>query len=139
MKKIFVGACLGLAVLGVGFAAQAGWRWNNYSVSVDSTNRTASGQVGGVRDNSDTVSYIGCTVEGWVSTDGKKKLTCQARDSAGHTASCYVFSWKATPTAAVEVAQSMNGDSYLVFSWDDRGVCNYVSVEHYSWHAPKVF
>jgi hypothetical protein len=138
MKRVYVGVCLGLAVLGVGVAAKAGWRWNNYSVTVDTTNRTASGQVGGVRDNSDNVSYIGCTVEGWIDLDGKKKLTCQAKDSAGRTASCYVFSWKNTGLAAVDIAQAMNGDSYLSFSWDSKGLCQYVAVENYSWHAPKV-
>ena len=138
MKKVFVGSGLGLAVLGVALAAQAGWRWTNYSVAVDTTNRTASGQVGGARDNSDNVSYIGCTVEAWVGTDGKKKLTCQARDSAGRTASCYVYSFKNYPVAAVEVSQAINGDSYLVFSWDSGGICQYLSVENYSWHAPKV-
>src|SRR5262249_34200280 len=138
----------GLAVAGVAtaFGARAGWKWNNYSVGIDFTNRLAYGQVGGVRDSADNVSFIGCKVLGGLDSD-QRQLFCSARapGPGGTTvdASCFVYGpglnsyGRIFMPANIEIAQTMNSDSYIVFGWDAQGHCNYTLAENYSWHAPR--
>jgi hypothetical protein len=141
MKKITTVAVVA-AVLGSVAAARAGYKYWNDQVTVDIPNRIAGGQVGAVRNNNDSTSYIGCQTEGWDSSSGfaagYRKIVCQARDANGTYASCWNGGGQSgAPSAIVTVSEEVKGDAYVVFAWDASGMCSYVRVENYSQHAAK--
>ena len=97
------------------------------AVTIDEVARSASGSLGFVRNSSDRVQYIGCEPG-----SGGFGSTCYARNTAGVTRTCVT----ADPDVMNTIA-SLNGDSHLIFYWDQFGQCTavYVSIESFS--APK--
>ena len=67
-----------------------------------------------------------------------------ARDANGTYVSCWSAannSWWGTSQypAVLDQVRTIKGDSGIVFNWDANGNSTYLSVEQYSFHAPKVF
>lgn len=94
-------------------------------VTIKDTKGFAYGDLGYARNTADTVQYIGCSVTGVIAV-------CAARDSTGLTRSC-----STSDPDLMALARSLNGDSYLSFSWDGSGFCTTLQVRNYSWLAPK--
>lgn len=120
---------VGLAAALASAVAFAGFRVN-WEVGVDTVSRNAWGSLGSARNSADGVQYIGCSVA--VFTYGTPSVYCSARNAAGTSVAC-----ASTDAAIVAQAQSIKGDSYLFFVWDEAGYCNYLYVDNVSHVAPK--
>lgn len=94
-------------------------------VVIDDAALSASGSLGSVHNSSDRTQYIGCNL-------GRFGGHCYAQNTAGVTRSCVTQDPDVMNTIA-----SLNGDSHLIFYWDQSGTCTavYVSIESFS--APK--
>ena len=143
-RRIALGAAAFVLVsIGAAWKAKAGWRYANYDITIDWANKSASGQMGGVRDNGDYTSYIGCHM--WGQNSGSYvNMRCQARDVYGNYVTCWYGannSWWGTVSypAVLDLARTISGDPVIWFAWDDKGNCTYLQVEQYSWNAPKQF
>lgn len=124
-KAFFVAAILGGA-LAAG-SAHAGEKLDHGSVSVDQTQRVAAGSLGSVRNTPGRYEYIGCSAS-------LNRVSCYAGTEARVYASCYISS----PSAGVQaLVASVNGDSYVWFTWDENGVCTDLWVSNNSSFAPK--
>ncbi|AKF84591.1 hypothetical protein MFUL124B02_01260 [Myxococcus fulvus 124B02] len=117
-----------LATALIGTAAWAGEK-SAYPVTVYSTSREAFGSLGSTRDTADTFQKLGCQVN--TSSTGSTSVYCYAQ-SASAVGACLSSS-----AALVEAVRSIQGDSYLYFSWDASGNCTNINVTHGSQYAPK--
>ena len=126
MKKLIVA----LPVLLAAPAVFAGLKLS-IPVTVNTSSGSASGAQGSARSSSDSRQFIGCqTYNGASTTVG----ICEASDAVGTVASCYFLDDRLG-----HVAQSINGDSYISFSWNvSTGVCLTLRVNNGSGYAPKV-
>lgn len=120
------GGLTALAGLLLVTASHAGKK-TTQAVTVDTAQRYASGSLASARATADTTQYIGCLILSSGTT------SCQARNAAGTAASC-----STTDAGFRAAAQSINGDSRLIFYWDGSGNCTSLAVENYSLWAPKV-
>ena len=109
--------------------AEAGFK-STYGVNVDTTGRTAYGDVMSARSSPDTTGYIGCSVLGFSSGSGQ--VTCSATTSTGVNAYCYSI----TPTI-IAAAASGGTSSYYYFQWDTSSQCTYLYVSNASMFGPK--
>jgi len=89
----------------------------------------AWGGLGGARNSQDPYQQIGCWVVGM---PGFVSAGCHAVDAAGNALSC--FSWDPSFIAA---AQSIGGDSWVVFDVDDSGRCTFLQISSFSSYEPK--
>jgi hypothetical protein len=105
----------------------AGAKWV-YPVVVDTTNRRAYGNMGASRNSVDATQHLECGLAAGAPTS----MFCGATDASGTSAYC-----QATDASLVAVVASMSGDSYLYFTWDASGKCNYVFTEAGSRWEPK--
>lgn len=102
-----------------------------WEVTVDTTNRDASGTLGSVRNSSDSVQYIGCSMYTY-DTGSTINVVCVAKDESGTLASC-----STSASNFVEVATTLGSESHVLFSWDTSGECTYLFVSDYSYLEPK--
>lgn len=128
MRKGFLTAMFAVGLAVTSASALAGFK-TNANVTVDTSNRFASGALGSARSSGDSVQYIGCSVTDAV---GQAYVTCTARNSAGTVASC-----SSTDYGKVTVASAINSDSFVFFRYDTSGVCTYLSVSTYSHYPTK--
>jgi len=127
-RKITAAAVGLLSVLGLAATASAGQKqavavtiWPGAFITV------AYGSLGTARDSADLNQMIGCLSQG-------SSATCWATNAAGTTVSCSTAN--AADLAAIH---SMNGDSYLLFAWENgTGNCEWVYVRNQSNYAPKL-
>lgn len=124
MKKLAAIAFLVSAVA----AATAGARYSP-AVSVNTSSRSAYGSLGTARNSADAYQYIGCYT---AVSSSSRFVECYATMSNSVWAYCY----SSDPTF-FEQARSINSDSYLYFTWDANGVCNYLQVANDSTFEPK--
>ena len=110
-------------------AAWAGLRGGTL-VTLDMANRRAYGSLGNARNSTDINQYIGCKTT--ASNTGAEDATCWAQNAAGTYVTC-----RTTAPRLVDIARSLNGDSYLEFAWDAASQCTWMIVENDSWYAPK--
>ena len=94
-------------------------------VQLSGSSPYASGDLGYVRNSSDPSQYISCYS---AATYG----LCSAANSVGDYASC-----SSTDPAMLAVIRSLNGDSWLRFSWNPDGTCSDIRVRESSMSAPK--
>jgi hypothetical protein len=127
MKKALLAFVLALTVSG---AAIAGVKYTT-PVTINDTSRVAYGAMGTARNSTDSDQYIGCQVI--ATTSGSTSYTCSARSAAGVFRSCA----GGNIASMVQAAASTTTDSYIYFSWDASGVCNYLVVTNYSTYEPK--
>jgi hypothetical protein len=133
MKKAMkiVAACLGLATaFAVSATALAGYKSGSEVVM---TATYAYGDVGAVRNSTDSNQYIGCGISAY-NSGGAASGACYARTSAGVYRSCQV---SASTPEQVKVIMGINSDSQIFFMWDANGVCTYVGSETRSYSPPK--
>lgn len=124
MKKLVALVFL-LSTVGLG---SAGHKINRKDVSITTT--SASGSLGSARASADMLQYIGCYVYGNEAYNFRS-VTCYARNEKGVTATCYTDN-----PAIVDVASSLNGDSYLRFVFSGSR-CITIRVDNMSYEAPK--
>jgi hypothetical protein len=95
-------------------------------VVIDDATLSVSGSLGNVHNSSDRTQYIGCSL-----TSGFGGQ-CYARNTAGVTRSCVT-----QDPDVINAIASLNGNSHLIFYWNQSGMCTsvYVSIESFS--APK--
>jgi hypothetical protein len=105
-----------LALCGSVSDAGAGAKWSN-TVYISGT--SASGGLGSARASSDSNQYIGCET---IVNYGY----CYVQDASGTSRSC------AFGSAMVPLVMTITESSYLYFSWDTSGNCNYLHVENAS-------
>ncbi|WP_146209784.1 hypothetical protein [Vitiosangium sp. GDMCC 1.1324] len=99
------------------------------TISWNGDNGAASGTMGTVRNSSDTLQYIGCTVAGNATS---KWVSCSARNASNVTVSC--TSWEPN---IIQAAYAMTSDAHISFSWDASGACTTLSVRADSRYRPK--
>lgn len=124
--KLALGAVALMGTLAVSSRSDAGLKGTNSVVSINTSSRTATGSLGLARNSSNSTEYIGCGM------DSPGNAFCTARDSGGTTVSC-----STTSSSFREVLKSMNGDSFVSFSWDSAGACTRVYVDNYSFWPLK--
>ena len=106
-------------------AALAGLRMSD-PVTIDDGKSSAKGDLGAVRNTTDTVQEIGCIME------SATMAFCYATNSAGVSRSCTT----SDPNLVANV-RGLNGDSRLFFHWDTTGACTFIGTETASWTDPK--
>lgn len=119
-KKWAVGGIAGALLTWTLYAA-AGHKQND-EVSVGAN--WGSGSLGSARASSDSNQYIGCQsygTYGW----------CHAADAFNNTKACF---WSSAQHAAA--VHSIGPQSYLYFSVDSGGNCEYIYVSNYSFFLP---
>jgi hypothetical protein len=99
-------------------------------VQVITGTRTALGSLGSARNSADGVQMIGCAVS--ANAGSAPTLSCSATDSAGTVGSCV-----SSDQNLVQVLSSLQGDSWLKFTWDASGNCTFIQVQNNSTYAPK--
>ena len=131
MKKIMLAVPVVAAVLAAGGSALGGLQLGPQGVMIDTSDREASGSLGGAQLTSSTSEYIGCGFSASTAT-GLSYLTCSARNAAGIERSCYT-------NAPIHFAvwQSATADSAIEFAWDLNNVCRYLYVGTASFNATK--
>lgn len=125
MKKAsLIGVALVAGAL-IGGAAHAGMK-SSFPVEIDMTKRTAEGSMGTARNSSDELQFIGCRM----SLDS---AVCDAMDAGGNYVGCYA----ANPSMTMRsVLASINGDSFIMFSWNERWECTGLQVHNNSRWVP---
>ena len=114
----------------LGGVASAGFK-EPAAVTIDKTNRTASGGLGDARNSLDARQAIGCGVA-YDAVNQKNNVNCSATDLNGNTAQC------ATQQAElIQIALGISGDSFLRFAWDQSGGCTNIEVINSSIFLPK--
>lgn len=121
---------VGIAVTAlIGTAAWAGAKSTN-TVLVNTGARSASGSLGDARNSADTQQFIGCSITTYVGS--APSLGCFAMDTSSNYVGC-----SSTNADLVATARSINGDSYITFTWDTFSACTSLHVTNASHGAPK--
>ncbi|NVJ21308.1 MULTISPECIES: hypothetical protein [Myxococcus] len=113
----------------IGTVAWAGAK-NTNTVLVNTVARTASGSLGDARNTADTQQFIGCGITTYVGS--APTVACFAMDTSSNYVGC-----SSTNADLLATAQSINGDSYITFTWDAFSGCTSLSVTNASLGAPK--
>lgn len=130
MKRVAKLLSASVAVVALtGTVAYAGLK-TAFSVTINTTARTAYGQFGTARNSSDTIQRIYCRTN--ASSSGTEYVQCFATDLSGTYVSCYSNS-----AALVRSAQSIITDAYVEFDWDASSTCTEIDVLKGSHLAPK--
>ncbi|MFT3807545.1 hypothetical protein [Arenimonas sp.] len=117
--KLFALACLLVAG-----TANAGYQ-QRPQVVVSTANRTAQGSLIGARRSPDFMQRIGCY---FVEFEPSFSIAvCEATDAQGNTVSCQTQSPK-----LIAIAQTVQPGSWLFFSANASGYCNYIQVTQFS-------
>jgi hypothetical protein len=102
-----------------------------YPVYVSPTGRTANGDLSSTRNTSDNSSYIGCFID--VYSSGTSPLgTCYASDAAGNFAMC-----RTNSSTLIQALHALNGDSFVMFTYDLSGNCTEIFIRNVSYSPPK--
>jgi hypothetical protein len=134
------GAALAIAVTSLTAAcllappALAGLK-SDLPVVVNLAENTARGSLGQTLNTANRTETIGCYIYYWL--EDSTYAICEAVDAAGVRGSCYAYDEKILNTI-----RSLNGDSYLSFSWvvvnpGTRNDCTTVRVQTSSNSHPK--
>lgn len=126
-----------VAALGVSASVMAGAREVTRTVVVNTTERSASGQLGGARASADSTQYIGCSVHSSDSSPAQdggvfRMAFCYAKDLRGATAFCGTFD-----PAMIATLSTVQGDSKVDFSWNSNGDCTVITIAQISTLEPK--
>ena len=118
VQKALVGAALLLA-----FSDYAGYKIH-YSVSVNTSSRTAFGSTGDARASANSTESIGCYIAQNSATSEVLFGGCNATDVNGNSVYCYFPSAVVNSYAKVLAANGSN--AYYFFQWDASSACTYV-------------
>jgi hypothetical protein len=110
--------------------ALAGLKSYQY-VYIDLVNHSAIGDLGAVRNSSDSSQRVGCSIV-TNGVGGNVSGHCWAGDTAGN----YVDCGTVDPDMLATI-RSLHGDSRLFFSWGSSVYCSSIWVGNYSDTAPK--
>jgi hypothetical protein len=127
VRKAVVGLLFSMSLAGTAWAGLK----SNSPVYISTSGMYANGSLGSARNSSDALQYIGCYTRS--DAMAASTLVCYARDSDGVAVSC-----STTVASMIAVAQGLNSDSHLWFSWDSTGECNRLDVYNVSQTPPKV-
>ncbi|MFZ5638425.1 MAG: hypothetical protein ACOY82_17750 [Pseudomonadota bacterium] len=122
-SRVFMSAAALAALLSVAAIAEAGTRWA-YQVSISDVSRYAVGTTTDARGSADVNQSIGCN-------HNTTFASCYATNSAGLSRSCTTSN-----AALIDVIRSIGSESYIYFTWNTDGTCNYVLVENSSRWKP---
>jgi hypothetical protein len=124
--KLAIAGLSVVAALLMANASRAGMKGTNSVVNINAATRTATGSLGLARNSANTVEYIGC------SSDSNGSVTCSARNAAGTTVQCVTSN-----SSMREMLHSLDGDSFVSFTWDTSGGCTRIYVDNYSFWPQK--
>lgn len=127
MKNKLIIAAGAVFALALG-TAHAGFKVTA-SVELDTTARWAQGTAMSARSAPDTLSGIGCYIQGF--STGSSLVFCSARNSAGVSAGC-----ASVAPGILQAVANAGPNSYYSFQWDQRGVCTTLLVDNSSWYGP---
>ena len=100
-----------------------------YPVTIDMTNRTATGSAGSARNSGDNFQYLYC---GLVANTTTVEARCYAQNATQVNTFCTSLS-----SSIVSTIRTMSSDSYVNFKWDTSNHCTQVQVMTGSQAAPK--
>jgi hypothetical protein len=129
MKKKTTVTFLGVALLclTMASAAFAGLTYST-EVWVNGYGKNAGGGLGSARHSADNNQYLGCNYDSGSPATG----WCYANDANNNYGSCTTSN-----ASMIDAIKSMNGDSYITFSWDNNTNCTYIQANKASQYAPK--
>ncbi len=119
--KLMIKSALFTTLLAMTMVANAGYRYV-YQVNIGSN--YAFGAIADARGSADGNQRMGC----WENTSG---ASCYASNSAGTARSCYT-----TDPTMRSLVRSIGSESYIYFTFDTSGNCNYLYVENTSVFKP---
>jgi hypothetical protein len=126
---VAAGRVLALTVLSIGVAI-AGSKYSGGAHVTINKNADGSGlalaYLGAVYNGDGAIEYLGCQ------KSGKDRVFCHARTEADVRVSCSVVS-----SFLAQSVSSMSPDARLSFTWDAKGVCTGVAVQHSSEYQDK--
>lgn len=131
-KRVLAAAVLG-ALVAAGAPARAGRKMEHpVTTTVMNGHDVTSGSMGSARNTSDTVQYIGCSLDG----EGRETPIgmCFAETSAGVFRSCVT-----TGKVHIALIAGMDSDSLIRFHAElgGDGSCTYLDIRSGSLYAPK--
>jgi hypothetical protein len=93
----------------------------------------ASGNMASARASANDVEYIGCGVRARDNGAGGATFSafCQAGDAAGITAYCWTNNRE-----LMDVIQNVADYSFVTFSWNTDGNCNFIGISTQSFYIP---
>lgn len=115
---------LALVLASTTLTASAGLRVTS-PVWVDPQERIVMGAFGDTRATADNVQYISCM------TGAFSLGSCAAVDAKGRTGACSTFN-----PDQIATIRSLTQHSFIIFSWDERGICTSIQVQNASWSTP---
>ncbi len=102
-------------------------------IIIDTTNRTAGGDMVTARFSSNDTEFIGCGSRTYDLPDGTFYFGfCQAEDADGTTAFCNTDS-----PVLIQAIGQLSDFAYVTFSWNEDGTCNRVGSSTQSFYLPK--
>lgn len=111
-------------------ATMAGSKFNGDGHVQINKNADGSGlavaYLGAIYNGDGTTEWMGCQ------KSAKDRVFCHARTEQGVQVSCSV-----TSSYLATALSSMSADARLIFTWDAKGVCTGVSVQHSSEYQDK--
>lgn len=115
---------LALVLAGTTLTASAGRRVTS-PVWVDPQERIVMGAFADTRATADNVQYISCM------TGAFALGSCAGVDAKGRTGACSTFN-----PDQIATIRSLTQHSFIVFTWDEGGVCTSIQVQNSSWSTP---
>lgn len=104
-------------------SAHAGYKYRGSSVTLGTS--SIAGQLGNVRNTTDSTQYITCT------SYSSGYVRCAGRSLTGYK-SC-----STTNAAFREITKNISSSSYIYINFNTAGSCTAIRVEHGSHLAPK--
>lgn len=127
MKKLIFAVAL---VAGATTAVAGMVGGNQVIISTDSSGQLeAKGTFYSVRNSSDTVQYIGCSLYAY--DTGSHSATCYARSATAEYVSCHT-----SDANMLSVVKTLNPASYLYFVVNANGSCDRVITVNASYNLP---
>ena len=131
--SLYVAALIAAALVPASRDAAAGHQQAS-TVYINTTTKTAYGDLSAARNSSDTTQYIGCNSYSFSYTGAAVYTVCVAVDAAGVSASCVT-----SDPEMHNIATGLNGDDWLRFVWDSStGQCTQLGVNKNSYIGPKL-
>jgi hypothetical protein len=116
---------IAIALLAAAGTAMAGFGYGSYDNVVNVAGRAAAGGVTLSRRTADSVQYISCGLA--KSVGNAESGNCYARDKNYASGFCTT-----QDPQMLDTLRSINASSYIFFSWNDAGVCQFITVTNSS-------
>ncbi len=116
---------IAVALFAFAGTAMAGFGYGSYDNTVNVAGKAAAGGITLSRRTADSVQYISCGLA--KSVGNVESGNCYIRDKLGVPGFCTT-----QDPQMLDTIRSINATSYIFFSWNDAGVCQFITVTNSS-------